>query len=196
MTGIPLPPRLWLVRHARPLVEPGICYGRLDMQADAQATAHAAQALHDALPADCRVLHSPLRRCRQLAQALKALRPGLAVSPDPRLVEMDFGEWEGQPWEALDRQAIDAWAADLAHGAPGRGETLSAMLLRVGQALQQARNQAGNHAAAPDIVWITHAGVARCVQWLMRHGNAPPRAAQWTQPAPEPGGWMVVALAS
>ena len=42
MNALPIP-RLWLVRHARPLVAPGICYGRLDMQADAQATADAAQ---------------------------------------------------------------------------------------------------------------------------------------------------------
>ena len=97
-------PRLWLVRHARPLVAPGICYGRLDMQADAQSTADAAQALHLALPADCLLAHSPLRRCRQLAQALQALRPGLASAMDSRLLEMDFGEWEGQMLEDLRRK--------------------------------------------------------------------------------------------
>src|SRR5256885_11764934 len=51
--------------------------------------------LHDALPiSDCLLAHSPLRRCRQLAQALQALRPGLASAMDSRLLEMDFGEWE------------------------------------------------------------------------------------------------------
>src|SRR5256885_16335695 len=88
--------------------------------------------LHDALPiSDCLLAHSPLRRCRQLAQALQALRPGLASAMDSRLLEMDFGEWEGQPWDALDRSAIDAWAADLAGHAPGRGESLATMLRRV-----------------------------------------------------------------
>ena len=29
--------RLWLVRHAAPLVAPGTCYGALDVPADAQA---------------------------------------------------------------------------------------------------------------------------------------------------------------
>jgi hypothetical protein len=42
--------RLWLVRHAAPLVEAGTCYGALDVPADAQATQQAAQALAQALP--------------------------------------------------------------------------------------------------------------------------------------------------
>lgn len=187
-------PRLWLVRHARPLVAPGICYGRLDMEADAQATADAAQALHLALPADCLLVHSPLRRCRQLAQALQVLRPGLASTADSRLLEMDFGEWEGQPWDALDRSAIDAWAADLAMHAPGRGESLATMLRRVDEALLQAKRISQGDGAARDIVWITHAGVARCVQWLVREGSALPQAAQWTLPAPDFGGWRVMDL--
>ena len=111
--------------------------------------------------------HSPLRRCHQLAQALQALRPGLASAADSRLLEMDFGEWEGQPWDAL-TAAIDAWAADLAGRAePGR---VSAMLRRVDEALQRARMYQDD-GAGRDIVWITHAAW-RCVQWLMREGNA------------------------
>lgn len=190
-------PRLWLVRHARPLVEPGICYGRLDMEADTQATADAAHALHLALPADCLLLHSPLRRCSQLAQALQALRPGLESAPDCRLLEMDFGDWEGRPWDALDRSALDAWAQDLAHYAPGQGETLAAMLLRVDEALQQARLSccaSSTSGSTRDIVWITHAGVARCVQWLIHEGSALPQAARWTHPAPGFGGWLAMEL--
>ena len=36
---------LWLVRHARPLIDTDRCYGRLDMAADAQATRQAATIL-------------------------------------------------------------------------------------------------------------------------------------------------------
>ena len=188
------PPRLWLVRHARPLIQAGTCYGRLDVAADAQATREAAQAVHAALPLHCRLLHSPLQRCAQLAEALQALRPGTPPStPDARLQEMDFGTWEGQAWDALDAAAIGAWAADLAHCAPGGGETLAAMLARVDQALHDALADVQG-GAAHDIVWITHAGVARCVQWLLAHGGQWPRSEQWTLAAPPLGGWMQVAL--
>jgi alpha-ribazole phosphatase len=34
---------LWLLRHAHPLVDAGVCYGRLDVAADAARTVQAAQ---------------------------------------------------------------------------------------------------------------------------------------------------------
>lgn len=178
--------RLWLVRHAAPLVAPGICYGRLDVAADAQATQEAAQVLARALPARVAVRHSPLRRCVQLAEALQALRPELCSQPDARLQEMDFGVWEGQAWEALPRAELDAWAGDLQGHAPGGGEPLARMLARVGAALEAHGSEEN------DVVWITHAGVARCVHWLRAHPGQTATAAQWTQPAPAPGQWLIV----
>ncbi|MCW8168906.1 phosphoglycerate kinase, partial [Verminephrobacter aporrectodeae subsp. tuberculatae] len=70
----PAPPaaRLWLVRHAAALVAPGICYGALDLPADATATRSAAARLAAALPSQPRVFHSPLQRCAQLALELQA----------------------------------------------------------------------------------------------------------------------------
>jgi len=177
--------RLWLVRHAAPLVAPGICYGRLDVAADAQATQEAALALAEALPARVAVRHSPLRRCAQLAEALRALRSDLCSAPDARLQEMDFGAWEGQAWEALPRAELDAWARDLQGHAPGGGESLARMLARVAAALEVLDSE------EIDVVWITHAGVARCVHWLRAHPGQTATAAQWTQPAPAPGQWFL-----
>ena len=50
---------------------------------------------------------------------------------DHRLLELDFGAWEGLPWDAVPRGALDDWAADV-HGfaAPG-GESGSALIARV-----------------------------------------------------------------
>ena len=67
--------KLWLVRHAQPLVNAGICYGRLDMAADVAATAECARQLAELLPAGIPVRTSPLQRCEHLAHALQALRP-------------------------------------------------------------------------------------------------------------------------
>ncbi|MFT4240982.1 MAG: histidine phosphatase family protein [Acidovorax sp.] len=176
--------RLWLVRHARPLVAPGLCYGALDVPVDAMATQLAARRLAAALPPGAQVAHSTLQRCEQLAQALQALQPDLALNADARLREMDFGTWEGQPWHAIGQDAVDAWTADFATHAPGGGESLGAMLERVAQALRDVP-------AATDVVWITHAGVARCVAWLQTQGDAPPRADAWPLAAPGYGEWEV-----
>ena len=182
-------PRLWIVRHARPLVVQGICYGALDMAADAAATADAARALAQVLPPGIAAWHSPLQRCAQLAQALLTLRPDLAPHSDARLAELDFGAWEGRRWDAIAPADYDAWTARFAHYRPGGGESLDAMLQRVQAALRQAREAPG------DTVWITHAGVARCVHWLITEPPGTlPGAAQWMAPAPAFGAWTTFDL--
>lgn len=185
-------PQLWLARHAQPLVAPGHCYGVLDVPADALATAQAAQRLAQALPTGMVVWHSPLQRCVQLAQALQVLRPDLHSQPDTRLQEMNFGGWEGCAWDSIARTDIDLWVASFATHGPGGGESLQAMLARVAAALQQAQDTAQQ---PTDILWLTHAGVARCVQWLLEKPDQAPCAAQWPVAAPEWGGWVCWPLA-
>lgn len=190
----PRPPRLWLVRHAAPCIAPGTCYGALDVEADVAGTHEAARRLAAALPAD-RVLvrHSPLARCAQLARALAALRPDLVARPDARLAEMDFGAWEGRPWSDIGRDAVDAWTADFTGHAPGGGESLAHMLDRVAAALADARAGCASPAGG-DVVWITHAGVARCVRWCLPSPGRMPRAGEWPVAAPAFGEWECVEL--
>lgn len=183
-------PRLWLVRHARPLVADGVCYGRLDLAADPHATRAAACALVQALPARLAVVrHSPLQRCEQLALAVQALRPDLTFTPEARIRELDFGAWEGRSWQAIGAAEVGVWSADLARHAPGGGEPLAAMLTRVAQALASDALHARQQRA--DVVWISHAGVARCLRWLLAHGAQHlPTAQQWRLRAPGYGRWQ------
>lgn len=190
--------RLWLVRHAAPLVAPGTCYGALDLPADPAATRAAAERLAAVLPAEARVFHSPLRRCAQLALNLQALRADLASTPDPRLREMDFGRWEGQSWDAIARSAIDAWTTAFASYRPGEGERLADVLARVAAALQDHRGAGRPPSASTpeDVVWITHAGVTRSVAWLQTGGaeGALPRSEDWPLAAPGWGEWEIIDL--
>lgn len=186
-------PRLWLVRHAAPQVAAGTCYGSLDVPADAAATRQAARRLAATLPATLAAArHSPLQRCEQLAQTLQALRPDLPLQPDARLAEMHFGAWEGRAWNTIARADIDAWTARFGDHGPGGGEPLRALLARVAAALEDARAQAA--ATGQDVLWITHAGVVRCVRWLQAHGDRLPLSHEWELPAPAFGEWTTVAL--
>lgn len=189
------PRQLWVVRHAQPLVAAGTCYGALDITADPAATAECARRLAEILPHGLWVRHSPLQRCEQLAQALQTLRPDLASEADGRLVEMDFGTWEGRAWAEIARADIDAWTDRFADHRPGGGDSLASMLRRVAHALQEARESAERQES--DALWISHAGVARCVQWLQDvralEGTAP-GADQWPQEAPAPGHWACYPL--
>ena len=145
--------QLFLIRHPRPLLAAGICYGQLDVAAqDAQPIAERLRAL---LPADTPVIASPLLRARRLAEALHP-QPRY----DPRLCEIDFGEWEGQAWDQIDRRLLDAWAADVLHFVPPGGESAAMLQSRALDCLQNLRG--------PRLAIVTHAGVIRAVlgHWL------------------------------
>jgi alpha-ribazole phosphatase len=142
-----------LLRHTRPAVAEGVCYGRTDLDLDGGFDAALAEIL-SGLPEVAAVATSPLGRCRRLAEAVAAARD-LPLATDPRLVEMDFGAWEGRPWRALPRDQLDAWAADF-HGArPHGGERVADLAARVGAALAAAPS------GPPPLLWVSHAGVAR-----------------------------------
>lgn len=145
--------QLFLIRHPRPLIDPGVCYGQLDVEADdPQALA---ERLRSILPPGTPVLASPLRRARRLAEALHP-HPRF----DRRLMEIDFGEWEGQPWSEIDRQLLNAWAANVLYFAPPGGESAAMLQARVIDCVNGLR---GRHLAL-----VTHAGAIRAVlgHWL------------------------------
>lgn len=180
---------LWLVRHARPLVAAGLCYGSTDVPAEPAHTERTAAELAAVLPGRLAIYSSPLQRCVQLAQALQSRRPELAWKCDPRLAEMDFGAWEGHAWEAIDRGQLDAWTAGFADHRCGGGESVSELLLRVGEALADARLQ------GRDVLWVTHAGVARALR-LVLSGARRPRADQWPLEGPAFGELLRIPLAA
>lgn len=180
--------RLWIARHATPLVAAGLCYGALDVQADEQATLRAAQSLAQVLPHGIAVFSSPLRRCRQLADALQALRPDLAHWPDPRLREMDFGLWEGRPWDSITAAAMQAWTDDFEHHRPGGGESVSDFMQRVEQAWHDTLE------AGSDAAWITHAGVIRAVTLLQSGALPVTHPSQWPSTSIPYGHWERIDL--
>ncbi|MFO1345217.1 MAG: alpha-ribazole phosphatase family protein [Rhodocyclaceae bacterium] len=149
--------QVYLIRHPRPQIAEGVCYGRLDMPAQDVATT--AATLRTQLPPHLPVISSPLRRCRELAEALH---------PSPRfeaqLMEMHFGEWEGLAWDAIPRDALDAWAADLLHHRPPGGESAAVLQARAVACLDTLAAE-----GVPACIVITHAGVMRALAGHVRH---------------------------
>lgn len=153
---------LHLIRHPQPVVEAGICYGRLDLAAE--NAAEVATRLRAELPAGLPVWSSPLRRCRELAGLLHP-QPQL----DERLAEMDFGDWEGLAWDAIPRAELDAWAADVAGYTPPGGESPRQLQQRALAFVADLRE--------PEAVIVTHAGVIRVL--LAAWQGLP--ASRWTE---------------
>jgi len=145
---------LILLRHTAPDVAPGTCYGRLDLPPGPGFDAEA-EAIIAKLPEITRIVSSPLIRCVRLAEKIGAGR-GLPLETDPRLIEIDFGRWEGTPWNAVPRDELDAWAADFYGARPHGGENVGTVIARVRSFLRDHREGRGCLA-------VTHAGIMRAV---------------------------------
>jgi alpha-ribazole phosphatase len=195
--------KLWMLRHAPALIAPGHCYGRTDLAADADATEAAAQRIAPLLPRELPIRVSRLSRARQLADAVLRRRPDLpAPIEDAGLDEMDFGHFEGVPWEQIPRTAFDAWSADFANHRFGGKESAQEVIDRVARSLETCRQtwprrEQGDGLERQEGLWITHAGVMRAVQFIASRGDTGPiqAASEWPREAPAPGHWTEVDLA-
>ncbi len=144
---------LTLVRHTRPAVSGGVCYGARDVDLAATFEEEAARVV-EALPRAERLVTSPLYRCRSLAECIGAAK-NLIPAIDERLREMDFGSWEGVDWDAIPRAEIDAWDADFLHARPHGGESVHMLRERTWAAIGDYRQSGLSH------IVVTHHGVIK-----------------------------------
>ena len=122
---------IYLVRHTRPGVPEGTCYGRTDVPLDEADFETRLPAIADHLPRGMRFYSSPASRCSRLAESLVTATDGMLAGIDARLHEMHFGDWEGRLWGELPHHETAAWRRDIVNCAPPNGENFSAMWERV-----------------------------------------------------------------
>lgn len=150
---------LTIVRHPKPQIASGVCYGHFDIPAQPKHLQECVNTLGSALVPQ-RIEHvvtSDLQRCQSYAQAL-----GLPYQVNPIWRERNFGDWEGKSWDSIDRRALDAWAGDPYFFAPPNGESLWQMLQRI---------LIGLDGLPTNSLIIAHAGVARCFDLLLNGKN-------------------------
>lgn len=143
---------LYLIRHPRPAVAPGICYGQTDLGL-AESAIGVAERLRPLLPQNFTLYASPLARARLLAEALGT--PQL----DPRLKEIHFGDWEGRSFDDIGQAALDAWVAEPLDFAPPGGESPRRMAARALEFLADLRAAP----PAPAVVVVAHGGPLRAL---------------------------------
>ncbi|GGU52464.1 bifunctional RNase H/acid phosphatase [Streptomyces albospinus] len=117
-------------------------------QAEATAAALAARGTIQA------VVSSPLRRCRETADAVAA-RLGLDVRVEDGLRETDFGAWEGLTFaEVRERfpEDLDAWLGSAKAAPSGGGESFAAVARRVAV----ARDKLIARYAGRTVLLVTH----------------------------------------
>jgi probable phosphoglycerate mutase len=164
------------VRHGQTEINrDGRLQGRIDAPLSELGMEHA-RALGVAFAGDnvARVLSSPLQRAQSTALEI-AMVAGCEVEVDERLVELDYGEWDGLGLRDLPAGAWERWRADVSFAPPG-GESLVAVTTRVASFCEE-------YLAEPGIVAVSHVspikaavcialGVDESVTWRMQLGLA------------------------
>jgi alpha-ribazole phosphatase len=151
-----------LLRHTKPLINPGICYGRLDVPLAPSQVEDMDQAIASLRPAQC-IYSSPMLRCALLATRLSQ-RDQCALRLDDRLREIDFGQWEGQSWETIPQGLIDEWQSQLWSYAPGDGESLQQLWRRVSSFIEDIQST-----GPQQLVIVSHHGPIRALYCQLHH---------------------------
>lgn len=122
---------------------------------------------------------SPLQRTRETASLLRkrhreqATESSLpAIAFDERLVELDFGDWEGLTWAQVHEQhelQMRKWGQDWVNRSPPNGETFAQQVKRCGDWLLELQDRLADD-SRHSAVAIIHGGSIRallclCLGW-------------------------------
>jgi len=139
---------IYLLRHPRPAIEEGICFGALDLEL-AEPVEPLIAKLRPLLPERYTLYSSPLKRALAVAEHF-----GEPII-EPRLREMDFGEWEGQDYASIAASYAE-WALDIYGFRPPGGESAAEMAARACAFIREAR------CPRPYLI-VAHAGPIRAI---------------------------------
>jgi alpha-ribazole phosphatase len=156
------------LRHTRVAVDPGLCYGHTDVPLAASFDTECA-AIQETLGnwAFDQVITSPLQRCVRLALAL--IPSYTPIQIDSRIMELNFGHWEGRLWDDFaSSPEAQSFFADYVHRPCPGGESFMQLIGRVDGFLQDLRM---NHPSKTLLV-VTHAGCIRAAQALVEGMSA------------------------
>ena len=138
------------------------CYGQSDPGLSREGIAMVAPLIAQlaALKPDI-IIHSDMKRTRAIAEPL-AKHLGLNHIADRQWRERDFGDWDGQTWNAIYRatgNAMDGMIDDPDHFRPGGGETTLELIARIKHALARLTD-------ASCIVVVAHGGSIACAKLI------------------------------
>ena len=105
---------------------------------------------------DC-IVSSPSKRCTKIAEHFK-----LEYKVDERIMELNFGDWEGKKWTEIPNDEIDPWYEDFVFHPTKNGESLYDLHLRVKDFISSLKEEKHEK-----VLVISHAGVIRCAVQLV-----------------------------
>lgn len=144
---------IYLIRHTTPDIEKGICYGQSDLSLHTNY-AKEFNLIKSKIPIrePLKVISSPLKRCTLLAKQFSD-----HIFLDARLKELNFGDWEMKPWNAIPENEINPWMTDFVNVVVPNGESYTQLALRVKTCFDDILVSEGHK----NLIIVSHAGPIR-----------------------------------
>jgi broad specificity phosphatase PhoE len=173
----------------------GVLLGRLDPPLNVAGREQAAAvAARVALLAPARVATSPLVRAVETAEIVAAAC-ALDVEVDERLIEVDYGEYDGLPLADLPSDLVSKWRNDADFAPPG-GESLASVGTRMGEYTSEVLDSladgpvvAVSHVSPIKAAVLWALGLPDLYAWRLRLDNA-----SVTRLAPGPDGPVLLSF--
>ena len=147
---------IYLIRHTSVDVPKGLCYGQSDVplrptfEAEAAVTKAKIESIHFDM-----AYTSPLSRCTRLAQYCGF---GDAIR-DPRILELNFGDWEMQKFDEISDPRLKEWYTDYMNVPATNGESFAIQYQRVASFLDELKEK-----EYAQVAIFAHGGVLICAQ--------------------------------
>lgn len=154
---------VFLIRHTRPEIPSGICYGQTDIPLKDTFPSESVLVLSKLPKPFDAVFTSPLMRCLKLAHIISE---GGTLKQDNLLMELNFGDWEMKAWDDIPKEELNPWMENFVTHKVPNGEAFSDLIQRTDDFLEGLINTAYKQVAL-----VCHAGVIRAM--LIKALNVP-----------------------
>ena len=153
---------LYLLRHTKTSCPAGMCYGQTDVALSFSYEDEKKQIIQNLKNITFSAIYSsPLQRCHELA---KSIAKNKEIICDNRLMELNFGDWEGKMWKEIEQtQEAQNWFKDYVHTPCPNGESYVNLLQRV----QEFLNNLQSKNSESPIFIVTHGGVIRAMHTII-----------------------------
>ena len=145
--------KLILIRHTSVSVAPGICYGHTDVDLASTFIEEASMVKNKLKEYSFdKVYSSPLNRCKKLTKFC-----GFEdFEIDPRIIEMNFGDWEMKRFDEITDPILQDWYKDYMNVIPTNGESAMQQRNRFANFISQLRCNLPDDST---VALFTHGGI-------------------------------------
>ena len=121
--------KIFFLRHTSLNVEPDIFYGQTDLDVSASFEEEVKvikKKISKEINEKIKIYSSPLKRCLKLAKKISD-----NVIIDPRIMELDLGDWEMKPKNFIPKELVENWEKDMMNFTIPNGESNNDFLKRL-----------------------------------------------------------------